>query len=105
MLGCPLTLSFSDDDDDDDEEEDRKPSGTTEVKPSVDAEVKPEPGEEGSKKPKKSDGPPSHDLHIYTVVELENFEKRQMLADTELLDGERTITSLMIFSLIYLQKS
>jgi structural maintenance of chromosome 4 len=32
---------------------------------------------------------PSYELHIYNVEELSKFKKREMVADAELLDGER----------------
>ena len=31
---------------------------------------------------------PSHELHTYTEDELATFKKRELLADTELLDGQ-----------------
>jgi structural maintenance of chromosome 4 len=75
-LNYRLLLFVSDDDD----EEEAPNTGD-------DAQVKPEPGQQIVKKDRHRQGTPSYELHIYTVEELQQFKQRDMVADTELLDG------------------
>ena len=51
----------------------------------IEGEVKPEPGAEPKRKTRQHT--PSYELHIYSEDELATFKKREMVADTELLDG------------------
>jgi hypothetical protein len=80
--------------DDDDEDDDSSKAGN-------DTEVKPEPGHEVAKKGKNREGTPSYELHIYTVEELQRFKQRDMVADTELLDGETTCFHLHVYWLSF----
>ncbi|KAF8640540.1 hypothetical protein AX17_000202 [Amanita inopinata Kibby_2008] len=73
-------LSLEEIDDDEEEEEAEKSTKDQAVEP----KVKQEPDVEKSKA--KCERTPSDELHIYSVEELSRFKKRDMVADTELLD-------------------
>lgn len=53
----------------------------------VEAVVKPEPTEDALPRTKTRERTQSHELHIYTQEELGRFKKKELVADTELLDG------------------
>ncbi|EGO05390.1 hypothetical protein SERLA73DRAFT_101211 [Serpula lacrymans var. lacrymans S7.3] len=77
------------DDDDEDEEEDKAddPPEAAEDPEAPGAEVKQEPGESiPVKKEKTRHRTPSNELHIYSAEELARFKKRELIADSELLD-------------------
>jgi structural maintenance of chromosome 4 len=81
-----LTLIHSDDDDDDDPELPAEPNAATEGVEGSEAQVvKPEPIDPSL--PTGKVKTPSYELHIYTEEELSRLKKKEMVADTELLDG------------------
>jgi structural maintenance of chromosome 4 len=90
---------ISDDDDEEAEEEEPKESTDAGV-PAVDADameatpansdgeaVKVEPDQPAPAKKKVRERTPSYELHMYSAEELSKFKKREMIADSELLDG------------------
>jgi hypothetical protein len=86
----------SDDDDEEVEEEEPKESADA-AEPTVDTDameatpegesVKAEPDLPAPAKKKVRERTPSYELHIYSAEELSKFKKREMIADSELLDG------------------
>jgi structural maintenance of chromosome 4 len=79
-----------DDDEDEDEEEETVAAiepQTTRDGPPPEGGVKPEPDEELPAKKKSKDKPPANELHTYGVPELSKFQKRELVADAEYLDG------------------
>jgi structural maintenance of chromosome 4 len=88
LLTPPLA---SDDDDDDEPEEDSTETSANaqeiEATPlNPDALVKAETDQPVPSK-RLCERTPSYELHIYSVEELCKFKKREMIADSELLDG------------------
>ncbi|KIJ66611.1 hypothetical protein HYDPIDRAFT_26944 [Hydnomerulius pinastri MD-312] len=84
-----LKLEDIDDDDDDDEEEDAEvvAEGEREGGEPAEPQVKQESGEPAPAPAKKSrQREPSSELHIYSVEELSQFRKRDLVADSEYLD-------------------
>ncbi|KAI9566365.1 RecF/RecN/SMC [Boletus coccyginus] len=74
-------------DDDEDEDEEEAEAAPADGEPS-EPQVKQEPGEPAGPPPKKPSKPrqPSNELHIYSVDELAQFRKRDLVADSEYLD-------------------
>jgi hypothetical protein len=80
-----LTLTHSDDDDDDPELPAEPNAAIEGVEGSEAQVVKPEPIDPSL--PTGKVKTPSYELHIYTEEELSRLKKKEMVADTELLDG------------------
>ncbi|KAH8094744.1 RecF/RecN/SMC [Cristinia sonorae] len=68
--------------DDDDDEEDGQPAAEGEAGPSG---AQGEDGEDRAPKPRHN-APSSHELRVYSVDELSRLKKKELIADTELLD-------------------
>jgi structural maintenance of chromosome 4 len=94
LLTCVSFLTDSsrddDDDDSDDDEEGDKPEGST-PEGDEDAEMKPE-DEEAPRKPVKK----GQELKLYTEQELRGFKQKELIADTELLDGVFALTDSIV---------
>ncbi|KAL0952089.1 hypothetical protein HGRIS_008725 [Hohenbuehelia grisea] len=75
-----LRLEDVDDDDEDEDEE----SGAQEA--DLEGDVKEDPDAEPRVKAEKRARTPSHELHVYTEEELAQFKKRELTADTEVLE-------------------
>lgn len=104
--------------DDDEEEEEEEPKEPTDAAgPTVDTEdmeatpagsdgeaVKAEPHQSAPAKKKVRERTPSYELHIYSAEELSKFKKREMIADSELLDGKMIHSSHSFFSLLVLSR-
>lgn len=67
---------------DDEEDEDEEHPDVTE------GQAKQEDGNEDPPKSRPRQRTPSYELHMYSVEELARFKKREMIADSELLDGK-----------------
>ncbi|KAN0100061.1 RecF/RecN/SMC [Tylopilus felleus] len=82
-----LRLYEIDDDEDEEEPEAEAEAAPANGEPSG-PQVKQEPGEPAAPPPKKPSKPrqPSNELHIYSVDELAQFRKRDLVADSEYLD-------------------
>ncbi|KAF8129892.1 RecF/RecN/SMC [Boletus edulis] len=82
-----LKLQEIDDDEDEDEEEPEAEATAGDGEPS-EPQVKQEDGEPSAQPPKKPSKPrqSSNELHIYSVEELAQFRKRDLVADSEYLD-------------------
>ncbi|KAI9566369.1 hypothetical protein HD554DRAFT_1188531 [Boletus coccyginus] len=80
-------LKLEEIDDDEDEDEDEAGAAPADGEP-FEPQVKQEPGESAGPPPKKPSKPrqPSNELHIYSVDELAQFRKRDLVADSEYLD-------------------
>lgn len=85
FIRIALICECSDDDEEEEEEAEAAPADGEPSKP----HVKQEPGEQRVPPPKKTSKPrqPSNELHIYSVDELAQFRKRDLVADSEYLDG------------------
>ena len=83
-----LILGYSDDEDED-EEEPEAAAAPADGEPS-EPQVKQESGEPAAPPPNKPSKPrqPSNELQVYSVDELAQFRKRDLVADSEYLDGK-----------------
>jgi structural maintenance of chromosome 4 len=86
MLVLRCVLDSDDDDDDDDDDDTPVEPQTAGDEPMLEGEVKPEPDEPSTKKNSKNKLP-ANELHTYSVPELSKYQKRELVADTEYLDG------------------
>jgi hypothetical protein len=83
-----LTATCSDDDDDDEEEEEEEEVADQVIGASGSGERAVKQEHADSAPPKKvRQRTPSTELYIYSADELAHFKKRDMLADSEYLDG------------------
>jgi structural maintenance of chromosome 4 len=81
-----LTATHSDDDDEEDEVADQGAEASGSGEAVVKQEVKQESG--GSAPSKKAhQHTPSNELYIYSAEELARFKRREIVADSEYLDG------------------
>ena len=83
---CLLTASHSDDDEDEEEGADQGAEASGSGDSAVKQEVKQESAESAHAK-KARQNTPSNELYIYSDEELARFKKREMIADSEYLDG------------------